>query len=163
MAVSSLKERDDAPNVCLQNQFSEKVCLKELQGKWIVFYFYPKDGTSGCKQEAVDFSARKEIFEKNDAVIVGVSKDTVASHQKFIEKAELSISLWADPELTANKAFDVWQLKKFMGKENMGTVRTTFLIRPDGKISKIWNNVRVKDHATSVLEELIDQKNEDKK
>jgi len=163
MAVSSLKEGDDAPNVCLQNQFSENVCLKNLQGKWIVFYFYPKDGTPGCKQEAVDFSARKEMFEKNGAVIIGVSKDTVVSHQKFIEKAELSISLWSDPDLIANKTFDVWQLKKFMGKENMGTVRTTFLIRPDGKISKIWNNVRVKDHATSVLDELIKQKSGNKK
>jgi len=160
MTVSSLKEGDSAPNICLQNESSEKVCLKELRGKWVVFYFYPKDNSPGCKQEAVDFSNRKELFEKNGAVVIGVSKDTTVSHQKFIEKAELSISLWADPELIANKAFDVWRLKKFMGKESMGTVRTTFLIRPDGKIAKVWNNVRVKDHVESVLKELVNQKNE---
>ena len=158
MTESLLKKDDFAPNVCLQNQNSENVCLKELQGKWVVFYFYPKDGTPGCKQEAVDFSDQKETFEKNNAVIIGISKDSVSSHQKFIEKSGLSISLWADPDLVANKAFDVWRLKKFMGKESMGTVRTTFLIRPDGKIAKVWNNVRVKDHIASVLEELKKQK-----
>jgi peroxiredoxin Q/BCP len=92
--------------------------------------------------------------EENGAVILGVSKDSVSSHQKFIEKAELTITLLADPELEVIKAFDVWQLKKFMGKENMGTVRTTFLIDSNGKITKIWNNVRVKGHAEAVLEEL---------
>ena len=132
--------------------------MKDFKGKWLVLYFYPKDNTAGCKQEAVDFTAAKEEFEKNGAVILGVSKDTVASHQKFIEKAGLTITLLADSDLTAIKAFDVWHLKKFMGKESMGIVRTTFLINPAGKIAKVWNNVRVKGHADAVLEELKNQK-----
>ena len=158
MASSSLKEGSAAPEFCLFNQNSEKICLKDFKGKWVVLYFYPKDNTPGCKQEAADFMAAKESFENNGAVILGVSKDTVASHQKFIEKAELTITLLADPDLTAIKLFDVWQLKKFMGKENMGTVRTTFLINPDGKIAKVWNNVRVQGHADAVLEELKKRK-----
>jgi len=154
MTSSSLKEGNSAPEFCLFDQNSEKICLKDFKGKWVVLYFYSKDNTPGCKQEAVDFTAAKDEFLKNGAVILGVSKDTVASHQKFIEKAELTITLLADPDLTAIQLFGVWQLKKFMGKENMGTVRTTFLIRPDGKIAKVWNNVRVQGHAGAVLEEL---------
>ncbi|WNY29279.1 Peroxiredoxin Bcp [Methanimicrococcus stummii] len=154
MPSSSLQPGDKAPDFCLPNQESENVCLKDFKDKWIVLYFYPKDNTGGCKQEAVDFTALKSEFEKAGAVILGVSKDSVSSHQKFIEKAGLSITLLADPDLTAIKAFDVWQLKKFMGKENMGTVRTTFLIKPDGEIAEVWNNVRVKGHAEAVLEKL---------
>ncbi|WNY23937.1 Putative peroxiredoxin bcp [Methanimicrococcus hongohii] len=154
MPVSSLQPGDKAPDFCLPNQNSENVCLKDFKGKYVVLYFYPKDNTAGCKQEAVDFSALKNEFEKNGAVILGVSKDSVSSHQKFIEKAELTITLLADPELEVIKAYDVWQLKKFMGNENMGTVRTTFLIDTDGKIGKVWNNVRVKGHAEIVLDEL---------
>jgi peroxiredoxin Q/BCP len=154
MPASSLQIGDKAPDFCLPNQNSENVCLKDFKGKPVVLYFYPKDNTAGCKQEAVDFTAFKSEFEKNGAVILGVSKDSAASHQKFIEKAALTITLLADPELRVIKAFDVWQLKKFMGKENMGTVRTTFLIDSGGKIAKVWNNVRVKGHAEAVLEEL---------
>ena len=154
MVSSSLKEGSAAPDFCLSDQNSEKTCLKDFKSKWVVLYFYPKDNTAGCKQEAVDFTAAKGEFLKNGAVILGVSKDTVASHQKFIEKAGLTLTLLADPDLTAIKLFDVWQLKKFMGKENMGTVRTTFLINPEGKIAEVWNNVRVKGHVDAVLEEL---------
>ena len=154
MATSSLKEGDSAPAFCLPDQDSENVCLKNFKGRRVVLYFYPRDNTAGCKQEAVDFTAAKDEFEKNGAVILGVSKDTVTSHQKFIEKAALSITLLADPDLTVIKAYDVWQLKKFMGKENMGTVRSTFLIGPEGKIEKVWNNVRVKGHVEAVLEEV---------
>ncbi|MDL2260767.1 thioredoxin-dependent thiol peroxidase [Methanimicrococcus sp. OttesenSCG-928-J09] len=158
MPSSSLQAGAYAPDFCLPNQNSESVCLKNFKGQYVVLYFYPKDGTAGCKQEAVDFTAAKEEFEKNGAVIFGVSKDSVSSHQKFIEKAALSITLLADPELEVIKKYDVWQLKKFMGKENMGTVRTTFLIDPEGKIVKVWNNVRVKGHVDAVLEELKAQK-----
>ncbi len=154
MPVSSLQIGDKAPDFCLPDQNSEKVCLKDFKGKNVVLYFYPRDNTAGCKQEAVDFTSLKNEFEKNGAVILGVSKDSVASHQKFIEKADLTITLLADPELKVIQAFDVWQLKKFMGKENMGTVRTTFLIDSGGNIIQIWNNVRVKGHAEAVLEEL---------
>lgn len=152
--VSSLQPGTKAPDFCLPDQNSKDICLKDFTGKWIVLYFYPRDNTPGCKQEAVDFSSLKDAFEKNNAVIFGVSKDSISSHQKFIEKAALTITLLSDPELEVLKLFDVWQLKKFMGKESMGTVRTTFLIRPDGILEKIWNNVRVKGHAEAVLEEL---------
>lgn len=158
MPASSLQAGNKAPDFCLPNQNSENVCLKDFKGKWIVLYFYPKDNTAGCKQEAVDFTFLKNDFEKNGAVILGISKDSVSSHQKFVEKADLSITLLADPELKVIKAYDVWQLKKFMGNENTGTVRTTFLINPDGCIEKIWNSVRVKEHAAAVLEELKNRK-----
>ncbi|WNY25761.1 thioredoxin-dependent thiol peroxidase [Methanolapillus millepedarum] len=156
--TSSIKEGDGVPNVCLPNQESKKTCLTDFLGKWVVFYFYPKDNTGGCTKEAVSFSEKKDDFERENAAIIGVSKDSVASHQKFTEKRELKIILLSDEELTANIAFDVWRLKKFMGKENMGTVRTTFLINPDGKIAKIWNNVKVDGHVEAVLEELRKQK-----
>lgn len=158
MPSSSLQAGAYAPDFCLPNQDSESVCLKDFKGKYVVLYFYPKDGTAGCKQEAVDFTAAKAEFEKNSAVIFGVSKDSVSSHQKFIEKAALEITLLADPDLVVIKKYDVWQLKKFMGNENMGTVRTTFLIDPEGKIVKVWNNVRVKGHVDAVLEELKAQR-----
>lgn len=154
MPVSSLQIGGKAPDFCLPDQNSETVCLKDFKGKKVVLYFYPKDNTAGCKQEAVDFTSLKDEFEKHGAVVLGISKDSVASHQKFAEKAALTITLLADPELRVIQAFDVWQLKKFMGKENMGTVRTTFLIDSGGTIAHIWNNVRVKGHAEAVLEEV---------
>ncbi|MDR2944254.1 MAG: thioredoxin-dependent thiol peroxidase [Methanosarcinales archaeon] len=154
MPVSSLQIGDKAPDFCLPDQKSENVCLKDFKGKKVVLYFYPKDNTAGCKQEAVDFTSLKDEFEQNGAVILGISKDSAASHQKFAEKAALTITLLADQNLSVIKAFDVWQLKKFMGKESLGTVRTTFLIGPSGQIMKIWNNVRVKGHAEAVLEEV---------
>ncbi|MCL2862937.1 MAG: thioredoxin-dependent thiol peroxidase [Methanimicrococcus sp.] len=162
MTSSFLKEGDIAPDFCLPDSRSEKICLKDFKSGWVVLYFYPKDGTAGCKQEAVDFSAAKEEFEENGAVVLGVSKDTVVSHQKFIEKNGLTVTLLADTDLTVVKAFDVWKLKKFMGKESMGTVRTTFLIGAGGEIEKVWNNVRVKGHVDEVLRELKERKGKGK-
>ncbi len=156
MTNEQLSEGQDAPDFCLPDQTNETVCLKDLKGKWIVLYFYPRDNTSGCTKEAQDFTALKEEFAKNNAVILGNSKDTVLSHQKFIEKKELAITLLSDESTEVQQAYGVWRMKKNYGKEYMGTVRTTFLIGPEGKIAKIWNNVRTKEHAQKVLDKLIE-------
>ena len=151
-----LTEGELAPEFCLPDQNSNNVCLKDHSGKWLVLYFYPRDNTSGCTREAQDFTLLQNEFTKNNAVILGVSKDTVASHQKFIEKKELGITLLSDESTEVQQAYSVWRLKKNYGKEYMGTVRTTFLIDSEGKIAKIWNNVRTKEHAQKVLDTLVE-------
>jgi peroxiredoxin Q/BCP len=139
---------------CLQDQNNKEICLKDLRGKWIVLYFYPRDNTAGCTKEGQDFSFLKTEFEEEEARIMGISKDSIASHQKFIEKKELGITLLSDTEMIVHNMYNVWRLKKFMGKESMGTVRTTFLIDPKGIIVNIWDNVKTKDHAQIVLDKL---------
>ena len=139
---------------CLPDQNNEEICLKDLRGKWLVLYFYPRDNTAGCTKEAQDFTSLKVEFETQEAMIIGISKDSIASHQKFIEKRELGITLLSDTDVTVHKLYDVWRLKKFMGKESMGTVRTTFLIDPKGIIVSIWDNVKTKEHARIVLGKL---------
>ncbi|MGD9778909.1 peroxiredoxin, partial [Methanomethylovorans sp.] len=142
----------------LPDQDGKEICLQDMKGKWVVLYFYPRDNTAGCTKEAQDFSAFKPEFETEGAIIIGLSKDSMTSHQKFIEKKELTITLLSDMEITVHKLYDVWRLKKFMGKEYMGTVRTTFLIDPNGNIANIWDNVKTKDHAQNVLEKLRSMK-----
>ncbi len=149
---------DKAPEFCLPNQDSEEVCLRDLQGSWVVLYFYPKDNTPGCTTEAIDFTALKSEFEKEGATILGVSPDSVKKHQNFITKKELGITLLSDEDKEVLKAYGVWQLKKNFGKEYMGVVRSTFLIDPDGKIAYIWPKVKVKGHAQEVLEKLKELK-----
>jgi len=139
---------------CLLDQNNEEICLKDLRDKWVVLYFYPRDNTTGCTKEAQDFTSLKVEFETEEAMIIGISKDSIASHQKFIEKRELGITLLSDTDVTVHKLYDVWRLKKFMGKESMGTVRTTFLIDPKGIIVSIWDNVKTKEHAQIVLGKL---------
>ncbi len=143
-----------APEFCLPNQDEVEVCLRDFKGKWVVLYFYPKDNTPGCTTEACDFTAAFPEFLNLDAVILGVSPDSPKKHRNFIEKKDLSITLLADEEKELAKLYDVWQLKKFMGKEYMGIVRSTFLIDPKGNIAKIWDKVKVKGHVQSVKEEL---------
>ena len=143
-----------APAFCLPNQDETEICLRDLSGKWIVLYFYPKDNTPGCTTEACDFSAAMPDFEALDAVILGVSPDSPKKHTNFIEKKELTITLLADEEKELCNLYDVWKLKKFMGKEYMGVVRTTYIISPDGAIVAAWDKVRVKEHALKVKEEL---------
>jgi len=154
MSGNSLSEGQQAPMFCLPDQNGKDICLKDLKGKWVVLYFYPLDNTAGCTKEAQDFTSLKAAFEDEGAMILGVSRDSTASHQKFIEKKELTITLLSDMEITVHKLYDVWRLKKFMGKESMGTVRTTFLIDPKGNIAGIWDNVKTKDHAQAVLDRL---------
>lgn len=154
MPGNSLLQGQQAPLFCLQDQNNKEICLKDLRGKWIVLYFYPRDNTVGCTKEAQDFSFLKTEFEEEGAIIMGISKDSIASHQKFIEKKELGIKLLSDTEIIVHNMYNVWRLKKFMGKESMGTVRTTFLIDPKGIIVNIWDNVKTKDHAQIVLDKL---------
>ncbi|TQD26400.1 thioredoxin-dependent thiol peroxidase [Methanolobus vulcani] len=151
MSKNSLTENQKAPDFCLPDQNENNVCLKDFEGKWIVLYFYPKDNTSGCTKEAQDFTALKDDFESENAIILGVSKDSIKSHIKFIEKKELGITLLSDEDTSIHQKYDVWRMKKNYGKEYLGTVRSTFLIDPEGNIAKIWDNVRVKEHAEKVF------------
>ncbi len=143
---------------CLPNQDDEEICLRDIRGRWIVLYFYPKDNTPGCTTEACDFSAALPDFEALDTVVLGVSPDSPKKHRDFIAKKELLITLLADEEKELCRAFGVWQLKKFMGKEYMGVVRSTFLIDPDGKIAAKWEGVKVKGHTEAVKEKLNELK-----
>ncbi len=149
-----LKEGQKAPDFTLQDTNESEIKLSDFKGKWVVLYFYPKDMTPGCTIEAMEFSLHKNEFEKLNAIVLGVSKDSCASHQKFTDKKELTINLLSDPDSRIQKLYDVWKPKKFMGREFLGTVRTTFLISPDQTIKKIWNEVKAKGHAEAVLKEL---------
>ncbi len=147
-----------APEFCLPNQDENEVCLRDIKGKWIVLYFYPKDNTPGCTTEACDFTANVPAFEDLDAVVLGVSPDSPKKHRNFIEKKELDITLLSDEDKKLCEEYGVWQLKKMCGREYMGVVRTTFLINPDGNIAEIWNKVRVKGHVEKVKERLAELK-----
>lgn len=148
----------------LPNEQEEQICLKDLEGKWVVLYFYPKDNTSGCTKEAVDFTALKKDFEEKGAFIYGVSPDSVTSHVKFISKHTLNIPLLSDTEKNVMKEYGAWGMKKNYGKEYEGVIRSTFLIDPDGNVAYKWKNVKVQQkrkdgilkHADKVLEKLIE-------
>ncbi len=133
-----------APEFCIPNQDDVEICLRDLKGKWIVLYFYPRDNTPGCTTQACDFTAQQERYEDLDAVILGVSPDSPKKHQNFIAKKDLEITLLADEDKTVCEAYGVWQLKKFMGRESMGVVRSTFIINPEGDIAAAWEKVSVR-------------------
>jgi len=137
-----------APEFCKPNQDEVEICFRDLLGKWIVLYFYPKDNTPGCTNEACDFTKANDEFEDLDAMIIGVSPDSPKKHRNFIEKKDLEIMLLADEDKSMCEAYDVWHLKKFMGREYMGVVRTTYIINPDGLISATWENVKVRQKKT---------------
>ncbi len=149
-----LKIGDKAPEFCLPNQDEVEVCLRDLSGKWVVLYFYPKDNTPGCTTEACDFTNLLPEFEGLDAVVLGVSPDSPKKHRNFIEKKSLKITLLSDEEKEVCQKYGVWQLKKMCGREYMGVVRSTFLISPEGTIEAIWEKVRVKGHVEAVKEKL---------
>ena len=128
--------------------------LKENQGKYVVLYFYPKDDTPGCTNETNDFNKLLSKFKKLDCEVYGVSKDSLRSHDKFRDKYKIKFDLLADEEIKVLKKYKVWGKKKFMGREFMGIIRSTYLIDKTGKILRAWNNVKVKDHAKEVLETL---------
>jgi len=151
MSITGIKIDDEAPEFCLQNQDRKEICLKDYVGKNIVLYFYPKDNTPGCSLEAMMFTKYKEEFEKHNTIIFGISKDSCNSHKSFIEKKQLNIILLSDINMEIHRKYGVWRLKKFMGKEFFGTIRTTFLINKSGIIEKIWDNVKVKGHVEDVL------------
>jgi peroxiredoxin Q/BCP len=152
MTEIKLNIGDNAPDFCLKNQDEKEICLKNYKGKNVILYFYPKDNTPGCSIEAMTFTKYREEFEKNNTIILGVSKDSCTSHKKFIENKNLNITLISDEEKEIHESYGVWRMKKFMGKEFMGTIRTTFLIDSTGKIRKIWDNVKVKGHVEEVLD-----------
>ena len=136
------------------NGINGEFSLDKYKVKKIVLYFYSKDNTSGCTLEAIQFSELKDEFEKLNAVIIGVSTDSLASHKKFIEKHNLTVELVSDEDLSIQEHFDVWKMKKLYGKEYMGTVRSTFILDDKGNILKEFRNVKAKDHALNVLEAL---------
>ena len=143
-----------APDFTLPDQNGNMHSLSEYRGKKVILYFYPKDNTAGCTKQACGFAERYPQFTEKGAVVLGVSKDSVASHKKFEEKYGLPFTLLADPELVAIQAYDVWQEKKNYGKTYMGVVRTTYLIDENGKIVKAFEKVKAADNPEQMLGEL---------
>lgn len=149
-----LKEGQKAPSFSLMSDEGEKVSLKDFKGKTVVLYFYPKDMTSGCTQEACDFKDHFPKFKKNEVVVLGVSKDSVEDHQKFKSKYGLPFPLLSDPDCKMLEAYGVWKEKSMYGRKYMGIERTTLIITPDGKISKIYPKVKVSGHVESIWKDL---------
>jgi thioredoxin-dependent peroxiredoxin len=149
-----VKEGEKAPDFTLQSDAEKDVSLSDFRGRKVVLYFYPKDGTAGCTREAVEFRDLAQEFEKQDITIVGVSKDSVKSHQKFKQKNDLPFTLLSDPEAKVLNLYGVWKEKKLYGRTYMGTERTTFLIDEKGIVQKIYRKVKVKGHAKSCLLDL---------
>ena len=149
-----LKEGQKAPDFSLDDDQGQKVSLKELKGRTVILYFYPKDMTPGCTQEACDFRDNWSAVKKKGGEVLGVSADPVKRHEAFKEKYNLPFTLLSDEGKKMLKAYGVWKKKKFMGREFMGIVRTTLIIGKDGKIQKIWSPVSVKDHVKEVLENI---------
>ena len=145
---------ENAPEFCLPDYSGKEHCLSDFKGKWVVLYFYPKDNTSGCTREAKEFTERRKEFEELNCVIVGISKDSPKSHEKFISKHELDILLLSDEEHKVLEKYGVWGKKKNYGREYFGTIRSTFLIDPNGKVVKEWRNVRVAGHVEKVFSAL---------
>jgi peroxiredoxin Q/BCP len=149
-----LKTGDKAPDFSLINEKGEKVSLKDFKGKKVILYFYPKDDTSGCTKEACSFRDNIKIIEKKNAVVIGVSKDSTASHQKFKKKYDLPFTLLSDENLGMIKDYDVWKEKSMYGKKYMGIERTTYIIDEKGKILEIFNKVKVDGHTEEILEKI---------
>ncbi|NCO01434.1 MAG: thioredoxin-dependent thiol peroxidase [Epsilonproteobacteria bacterium] len=149
-----VKIDDKAPEFCLPNQDDVEICLRDIKGKWIVLYFYPRDSTPGCTTEACEFTEAAPDFSELDAIVIGVSADTTKKHRSFIEKNDLGITLLSDEDTLMMQAYGVWQMKKNYGKEYMGIVRTTLIINPDGVIKAVFEKVKVKEHVSKVKAEL---------
>ena len=149
-----IKEKNLAPAFKLPSTNKKEFSLKDSLGNFVVLYFYPKDDTPGCTIETVDFNKLLPKFKKLNCEILGISKDNMKSHDKFRDKYRIKFDLLADEEIKVLKKYKVWAKKKFMGREFMGIIRTTFLIDKKGKILKVWENVKVKDHAKEVLDTL---------
>lgn len=143
-----------APQISLPDQNGEIRTLEEFYGKKIILYFYPKDNTPGCTKQACGFAELYPQFSEKDAVVVGISKDSVASHKKFEEKFSLPFVLLSDTELEAIKAYDVWKEKNMYGKKTMGVVRTTYLIDENGTIVKAMDKVKAANNPEQMLKEL---------
>ena len=140
-----------APNFTLRDKDGNSVSLSDFFGKKVVLYFYPKDNTPGCTRQACAFAAAYEGFKSRDVVVIGISKDSVASHLKFAQKHDLPFILLSDPELQAIQAYGVWQEKKLYGKVSMGVVRSTFIIDEQGQIEKVMPKVKPDTNAAEIL------------
>ncbi len=140
-----------APDFTLKNQEDQEISLSQFAGKRVVLYFYPRDNTPGCTRQACGFAQNYEGFTQRDVVVIGVSKDSVASHLKFAQKYELPFVLLSDPDLEAIQAYGVWQEKKLYGKVSMGVVRTTYVIDPRGVIEKVMPKVKPDTNAAEIL------------
>ena len=149
-----IKEKLKAPNFKLPSTDNTEFELSKHLGKNIIIFFYPRDNTKGCTLEAKEFSYLSNKIKKNNSIIVGISKDSLESHLKFHKKYKFKFELLSDIEGKIIEKYNAWGMKKFLGKEYMGIIRTTVLINTKGKIHKIWSNVRVKDHAEIVVKEL---------
>ena len=155
---------DQAPNFTLPDQDERPVSLKDFAGQWVVLCFYPKDNTSGCTKEAIDFTDRVEDSRALHAVVVGVSRDNAASHRRFRDRHHLRLMLLSDADAGVHKAYGAWGVKKNYGREYEGVIRSTFLISPEGRIAALWRNVRVRvktrngetRHADKVYEKLFE-------
>jgi len=149
-----LDTNDPAPDFTLPGNNATNIQLLQFRGKHVVLFFYPRDDTSGCTRECLNFSEAKETFDKKDTVVIGISKDSVASHDKFIAKHQLTIPLLSDENSTTCENYGVWKEKNMYGKKYMGIERSTFLIGRDGKIVKVWRKVKVPGHVADVLSTL---------
>ena len=143
-----------APDFTLSDKDGRQVSLSDFLGKKVVLYFYPKDNTPGCTRQACAYAAANEQFKEQDVVVIGISKDSTASHQKFAQKYDLPFILLSDPELQAIQAYDVWQEKKLYGKVSMGVVRTTYIIDEQGNIEKVMPKVKPDTNAAEILDYL---------
>lgn len=146
-----LEEKTKAPEFTLPDKDGKEVSLSDFRGQKVVLYFYPRDNTPGCTRQACAFAAAYEGFRELDAVVIGVSKDSQKSHQKFAEKHQLPFILLSDPELQAIQAYDVWKEKKMYGKVSMGVVRSTYIINEEGIIEKAMEKVKPDTNAAEIL------------
>jgi peroxiredoxin Q/BCP len=149
-----------APEFCLADYSGKEHCLSDWHGSWVIVYFYPKDNTKGCTQEAIDFTDALSEINELEAHVVGISPDSEKSHAKFIEKHDLKILLLSDPEKQALDKWGAWQLKKMYGREYMGVVRSTVIVDPEGIVRYHFPKVRVKGHVEKVIEKLRELKKE---
>lgn len=144
-----------APGVSAKDQNGRVFSPDDYRGKWLVLYFYPKDGTGGCTLEAREFTELMDRFTALGAVVAGVSRDSVESHKRFEEKHGLALTLLSDPGRHLHEAFGAWRMKKMYGRGLLGTVRSTFLISPDGTVAEAWPAVNARGHAAAVLDMLL--------
>jgi len=149
--TAALNEGDPAPDFSLPGAGGARLSLADFKGRKLALYFYPKDDTSGCTKEAIEFNGLRDKFARAGAGVVGVSPDSVKAHDRFREKYELKLPLASDEEKAALNAYGVWVEKSMYGRKYMGVERSTFLIGPDGRIAKIWRKVKVPGHAEAVL------------
>jgi len=154
MASKNLTAGSSAPGFTLPDSEGTSRSLNDFKGRWVVLYFYPRDNTSGCTLEAIDFTNRAADFKKRKALILGISPDSETSHRKFITKHGLGITLLSDSDRKVLELYGAWQLKKLYGKESYGVVRSTFLIDPEGVIRRVWDKVKVHGHVDEVFESL---------